>query len=206
MTGTLASLNQRMEGKKTIVDNLRQRQNSLESQMKMCLCKLEQAGLPTNLPMEQLGSCLAGFDDKISSLKAEQEATSRSMQTDKKRAVDLAQESKCPLCVQPLSGEYKTGLMQRIHQENFEREKTINQLRIEVADLQKTKATASEAYTDLQTCVTREADLKARISEEENNLSNLLGEFEEKQKLEADLHSQLEVVLFEIGKFNLSRR
>jgi exonuclease SbcC len=203
MTGTLASLSQRIEGKKTIVDNLRQRQNSLESQMKMCQCKLEHAGLPASLPMEQLGSCLAGFDDKISSLKAEQEATSRSMQTDKKRAVDLAQESKCPLCVQPLSGEYKTGLMQRIHQENFEREKTINQLRIDVSDLQKTKATASEAYTALQNCVTREGDLKARISEEENNLSNLLGEFEEKQKFEADLHSQLEVVLFEISKFNL---
>ena len=45
--------------------------------------------------------------------------------------------------------------------------------------------------------------MKARISEEENNLSNLSGEFEEKQKLEADLHSQLEVVLFEISKFNL---
>ena len=75
MTQTLASLNQRIEGKKTIVDNLRQRQNSLDSQMKMCLDKLEQAGLPANQPMEQLGSCLAGFDDKISSLKAEQEAT-----------------------------------------------------------------------------------------------------------------------------------
>ncbi len=40
MTATLASLNQRIEGKKTIVDNLHQRQISLESQMKMCLGKL----------------------------------------------------------------------------------------------------------------------------------------------------------------------
>ncbi|MCL5949366.1 MAG: SMC family ATPase, partial [Candidatus Bathyarchaeota archaeon] len=204
MTSTLASLNQRIEGKKTIVDNLHQRQNSLDSQMKMCLGKLEQAGLPVNLPMEQLGSCLAGFDDKISTLKAEQEATSRSMQTDKKRVGELAEESKCPLCIQPLTGDYKTGLMQKIQQENLEREKIINQLRIEVATLQKTKTAASEAYSNLQTCVTREADLKARISEEENNLTNLSNEFEEKQKVEAELHSQLEVVQFEIGKFNLS--
>jgi exonuclease SbcC len=204
MTSNLASLNQRMEGKKTIVDNLHQRQNSLYSQMKMCLSKLEQAGLPSNQPMEQLGSCLAGFDDKISSLKAEQEATSRSMQTDKKREVELAQESKCPLCIQPLSGEYKTGLMQRIQRENVERERTVNQLRIEVANLQKTKAVASEAYSNLQTCLTREADLKARIIEEENNLTNLSNESEEKQKLEADLQSQLEILQFEIAKFNLS--
>ncbi len=203
MTATLASLNQRIEGKKTIVDNLHQRQISLDSQMKMCLGKLQQAGLSDNLPIEQLGSCLAGFDDKISTLKAEQEATSRSAQTDKKRAVDLSQKNECPLCIQPLTGEYKTDLMLRIHQDNIKREGIINQLRVQVAELQKTKAVASEAYTSLQTCLTREADLKARISEEENNLKSLSNEFEEKQKLEVDLHSQLEILMFEIGKFNL---
>ena len=172
--------------------------------MKMCLEKLGQAGLPTNQPLEQLGSCLAEFDDRISSLKAEQEATSRSMQTDQKRVGQLSEESKCPLCVQPLTGEYKTGLLQRIQQENVERERTISQLRIEVANLQKTKAVATEAYSSLQTCVTRNSDLKARIVEEENNLSNLATELEKKQKLDADLRSQSEMVQFEIGKFNLS--
>ena len=204
MNNTFSSLNQRIEGKKSIVDNLIQRQNSLDSQIKMCLGKLEQAGLPVNQPMEQLGSCLAGFDDKISSLKAEQEATSRSMQTDQKRVVQLAEESKCPLCIQPLTGEYKSGMLTRIQQENIEREKMINQLRIEVTNLQKTKAVASEAYSSLQTCATRNADLKARIIEEENNLTNLSSELDEKQKLDADLHSQLEMVQFEIVKFNLS--
>ena len=203
MTATLASLNQRIEGKKTIVDNLHQRQISLDSQMKTCLGKLQQAGLSDNLPIEQLGSCLAGFDDKISTLKAEQEATSRSVQTDKKRAVDLSQKNECPLCIQPLTGEYKTDLMLKIHQDNIEREGIINQLRVQVVELQKTKAVASEAYTSLQTCLTREVDLKARISEEENNLKSLLNEFEEKQKLEVDLHSQLEILIFEIDKFNL---
>src|SRR5665647_2114936 len=161
MNNTFSSLNQRIEGKKSIVDNLIQRQNSMDSQIKICLGKLEQAGLPVNQPMEQLGSYLAGFDDKISNLKAEQEATTRSMQTDQKRVVQLAEESKCPLCIQPLTGEYKSGMLTRIQQENFEREKMINQLRIEVTNLQKTKAVASEAYASLQTCATRNADLKA---------------------------------------------
>ena len=201
---TLASLNQRIEDKKTIVNNLRQRKSSLDSQIKLCLVKLEQAGLPANQPMEQLGSCLAGFDDKISSMKAEQEATFRSLQTDQKRVGQLVEEDKCPLCVQPLTGEYKTDLLQRIHQENIEREKMINQLRLEVATLQKNKATASEAFLNLQTCITRDTDLKARIGEEENNFASLTTELAEMQKLEVDLQSQLEVVHFEIGKFNLS--
>jgi DNA repair protein SbcC/Rad50 len=204
IASTLASLNQRIEGKKTIFNNLHQRRSSLDSQMKECLGKLEQAGLPANQPVEQMGSCLSGFDDKISSLKAEQEATSRSMQTDNKRAGSLAEESKCPLCVQPLTGEYKTGLLMRIQQENVEREKTINQLRIEVTNLQKNKAIASEAYSNLQTCAIRTADLELRIVEEENNLINLSSELEEKQKVDSDLCLQLKMVQCEIAKFNLS--
>jgi exonuclease SbcC len=204
MANALASLTQRIEGKKTIVDNLSQRQSSIDSQIETCLSKLEQAGLPINQPWEQLGSCLASFDDKISNLKAEQEATSRNMQTDQKRTVSLAQESKCPLCVQPLDGEYKSNLLQRIHQDNIDRERILNQLRIEIANLQKTKAASSEAYSNLQTCATRNADLKARIVEEENNLKNLSSEFEEQQRLEAEQRVQYELVQFEVSKFNLS--
>ena len=48
MTSTLASLTQRMEGKKSILENLRRRQNSLDLQMKGCLGKLAQAGLPAD--------------------------------------------------------------------------------------------------------------------------------------------------------------
>ena len=204
MANTLASLTQRIEGKKTILDNLDQRQSSIDAQAKVFLGKLEQAGLPINQPVESLHSSLAAFDDKISSLRADQEATSRNLQTDKKRVVSLSQESKCPLCVQPLDGEYKSNLLSRIQQENSEREKVISQLRIEIDSLQKARALASEAYSNLQTCMTRGEELKNRLSEEENNLNNLSNEFEEKQKLEADLRLQLELVQFEIGKFDLS--
>jgi DNA repair exonuclease SbcCD ATPase subunit len=204
MANTLASLNQRMDGKKTIIDNLRQRQNSIDSQMRACLLKLEQAGLQTNQPMDQLHACLVGFDDRISSLKAEQQSTSRNMETDKKRVIQLSEESKCPLCMQSLDGQYKGSLLERIAHDNVEREKAISQLRIEIDGLQKTKLAASEAFSNLQACLTRVEELKNRLAEEENNLINLTSEFEEKQKLEGDLHLQLEAVQLEIGKFNLS--
>ena len=207
MTKTLASLTERVEGKKTIIDNLTQRQITLDSQMKLCLGKLEQAGLPADQPFEQLGAYLAGFEDKISQLRAEQEATSRSIQQDQKRAVALSeptQESKCPICSQPLTGSYKIDLLQTIKEENSQREKVINHLRLEVATLQKTKTIANEAYTNLQNCLTRGADLKARIAEEEANLKTIAGELENQQRLESDQHKELEVLLTEIGKYDLS--
>ena len=204
MSRTLASLNERIEGKKTILTNLHQRQNSIDTQVKACLVNLEQAGLPAGQSVETLHSCLETFNDKISSFRADQETTSRNLQIDKKRVVDLSKESKCPLCIQPLDGEYKSNLLSRIQKENIEREKSINQLKTEIDALQKKKALASEAYSNLQNCMTRAEDLKNRLCEEENNLNTLSNEFIEKQKLEADINSQLKQVQFEISRFDLS--
>jgi DNA repair protein SbcC/Rad50 len=204
MTTSIASLTQRIEGKKTIVDNLRQRQSNLNMQIKACLERLSQAGLPANQSIEQLRSCLLAFEEKISTLKAEQEATSRSMQQDQKRAVALGQEDKCPLCIQNLTGEYKTDLMYRIKNENLEREKIINQMKLEIAGLQKSKSIASESFSSLQTFVTHDSDLKARIVEEDSNMINLLAELIEKQSLETNLELEFQTVQSEIAKFNLS--
>jgi exonuclease SbcC len=94
--------------------------------------------------------------------------------------------------------------MQNIRQENLGREQVINRLRIEVTSLLKTKNVASQAYNELQTCLTRESDLKVRIAEEENNLKNLTSEFIEHQRQEATQHEELEACMAEIAKFDLS--
>jgi len=199
-----ASLTQRIEGKKTIVDNLRQRQNSIDAQVNLYKGKLEEVGIAANQPAEALRSRLAAFDDQLSSLKAEQEATARNTQADQKRTASLSMESRCPLCLQPLNDEYKNGLLQRIQQENVERQKTIKQLQSEIEELQRRKTVANEAFSNLQTLTLRAEDLKTRLSEEDRNLSDLSTEFEEKRRLEADLLGQLEAIRVEIGRFEVS--
>jgi exonuclease SbcC len=204
-TRNLASLTERVEGKKTILDNLQSRQGSLDSQIKLCLGKLEAAGLPTNLPLEQLSTYLAGFDEKITAMRAEQEATTRSIQQDQKRLLQLGNgEGECPLCSQPISGDYRTDLLHSIQHENAERQKSINRLRLDVADLQKAKTVASEAFSSLQNCQTRSADLKARLGEEEGNLKNLTAELEAQQRQDSAQRVELEGLVAEIAQFDLS--
>jgi len=200
----LASLNQRIEGKKTIIDTLKQRQNSLNSQVSACKNTLEETGVPANQSVEALRGQLAAFDDKLSSLKAEQEATMRNLQTDQKRTASLSMESRCPLCLQSLNDEYKNGLMQRIQQENTERQSTIEQLQIEIEKMQRTKAVANEAFSNLQTLTTRAEDLKMRLSEEEKNLGDVATEVEAKRQLEMELGGQLEALRLEIDRFEMS--
>lgn len=203
VTRTLASISQRIEGKKSILENLLQRRTSIDSQAKQCLGKLEQTGLLANQPVDSLPFLLSAFDDKISTLRADQQTASSSMQTDKKRAISLSQESKCPLCVQPLEGEYKNNLLARIERENIEREKQISQLKIEIDNMQKTKTIASEAYSSFQNCLTKAEELRNRLKEEESNLKALFCEQDEKKRLEADFRLKLETTQGEIGKLDL---
>ncbi len=201
---TSASLTQRMEGKKAIVENLKQRQNSIDAQMNACKSRLEQVGISGSLAIDALRQRVAEFDDRISSVKAEQEATLRNVQVDQKRTASLSLESRCPLCLQPLDGEYKDGLMRRIQEENVERQKTVAQLQGELEGLQRTKSVAGEAVSNLQTLVARAEDLKLRVGEEEKNFGELASELEEKQRFEADLRMQLDAVQFEVGRFDLA--
>jgi DNA repair exonuclease SbcCD ATPase subunit len=204
ITDSLVSLNQRIEDKKILVDNLTQRQVSMDSQKQLSLTKLEQAGLPINHSPDQLTLFLASFDDKISNLRGEQEAASKGILTDQKRVNQLSQEDKCPVCIQSLTGQYKTNLLNRIEQENAERQRIINHLRLEIADLQKAKTNASEACSSLQICLTRETDLKSRVSEESSNLSKLMVDLESYQKLEIDQKTLYEQLQAEITNLDIA--
>ncbi len=196
----------RLEGKKTVLDNLRQRQGSMDSLMKQYWTKLDEAGVPPNQTTDSLKQFLVAFDEKISTLKAEMEATSRNMQTDQKRVAQLATETDnhCPVCLQPLNHEYKAGMMHRIQIENVDRQKTIAQLQHEIGDLQRIKTAANDAFSNLQTLTSRAEDLKTRLSEEENSFVELRGELAEKQRLREEVREQLEAARFEIGRFDLS--
>jgi exonuclease SbcC len=202
----VASLSQRLEDKRAIVDTLKNRLKSMETQMKSCKEKLEEANVPANQPIDSLRSCLNALDDKINNLKAEQEATSRSLQQDQKRVAQLSTETEnqCPLCLQPLNDKYKEGMLQRIQAENVERQKTVAQLQSEILELQRTRNMASEAFSNLQELTSRSEDLQTRINDEEKILTDLSKQLMEKQNIGVELRGQFEALRFEISRFDMS--
>ena len=203
-TDASASLTQRIEGKETIIENLKQRQSSINTQIKASHRLLEEVGIQPNQQIEKLQQHLATLDDRISNLKAEQEAILQNMQVDQKRTKSLSAENRCPLCLQSLNGEYKNGLVQRIEEENVDRQKVLKQLRSELEELQRVKAVAFEACSNLPTLTARNEDLKVRINEEEKSMNDLSAEYEAKHRLAAELQTQLDDLRFEIGRFDSS--
>jgi len=201
-----ASLSQRVQDKRTTLDTLKQRLNSMNTQVKFCKDKLEEAHVSANQPVDTLRSCLTTLDDRIGDLKAEQEATSRNMQQDQKRLAQLSTETenRCPLCLQPLNDEYKTGMLQRIQTENTDRQKNVEQLQSEIIELQRTRNMASEAFSNLQGLTSRAEDIQTRINDEEKNVADLSKQLVEKQNAGVDLRRQFEGLSYEISRFDMS--
>ena len=201
---TSASLAEKIEKRKSIIENLKQRLKSMETQAEAYKAKLKEVGISPDQPIDTIKQYLMSFDDQITSLKSEQEAARRKMREDQNRISSLSTENLCPLCLQPLTGEYKNGLMQKIQTENTERQKTISQLQHDIEELQQIKNKANEAFSNLQTLTLRLEDLKAQINQESQALADLTKEFDEKQKSEKELRTQLENLRSEIGRFDIS--
>ena len=198
------SLAEKIEDKKGFVENLKQRFSTVEAQLESCRAKLEEAGVSPDQPIEALRAHLATFDDQISSLKGEQEAALRGIREDEKRFSSLSAENRCPLCLQSLTEEYREGLIQRIHGENTERQKTISQLQKNIEELQQTKNKASAAFSDLQTTILKVEELKNRMDEESQALTELSEECDERQKQEKELRQQLIALKDEIDRLDVS--
>jgi exonuclease SbcC len=199
-----ASLSEKVNGKKMGTENLRRRLTSMEAQLESYTAELKELGFPPNQPIEASRRHIAALDDQISSLKGDQEASSRNIRLDEGRVNSISLENRCPLCMQPLTEEYKSELAGRIQSENDERKKTVDQLRNKIEKLQQLKTTANNAFSNLQMLVPRVEELRSRIKEETDALTELLTELDDKQRLEKDLRAQFDTMRYELKRYDVS--
>ena len=199
------ALKDKIETKKKAIISLKQRVSTLEKQTADSMTELEEMGFSKDQTLETMRQGLLGFDDKISSLKGEQESNQKGIREDQKRTTSLSTENRCPLCLQMLTEEYKNGLIQRIQTENEERRKTTNILQQEIEELQKTKKKADSGMSNLQTLTPRMEELRSRINEEAAALGELSIELEERQRQEHEQLLQLEALRIEISNFDTSQ-
>ena len=199
-----ASLAEKIEAKKLIIENYKQRLQSAEEKIQNYVEKLKATGIPITQSLEALKQYLTSFDEQITSMKGEQEAAIKTIRTNQKRISSLSKENRCPLCLQPLTEEYKENMLKRIEEENNERQETITQLQHDIEELQRIRDEVNKALTEIQTLTPRIEELRLRINEETQALEQLSEEFNEKQKLENELREQLYAVRKEISVFDLS--
>jgi len=186
------------------VNEFEQRLGALEAQVEAQRDELDKIGFSADLDVEELRRQLCSFDDQMTSIKAEQEATRKENQVSGRRASRLSTESKCPLCLQPLTDDYKTHMLKHIEEENAERERRLAELQRNIKELEKLRNTANKAVSDLQSYIPQLQVTKDRIAEEYESKNRMEKEFKEQQSRDKTLRTQLETVRKEIAKFNMS--
>jgi exonuclease SbcC len=199
-----ARLANEVQRKTAVVKEFQQRLESFETQLNLQRKQLQEIGLDPNLTIEELRRQLATFDEQMTNIRAEQEAARKETQASKQRVSNLATESKCPLCLQPLPEDYKAHMLRHIEEENLEREKRLAELEKNFQELEKLRNVVNKAVLDFQSYIPRIQDLKARVAEEKELKEKLEKEFEEQQLQEKTFRLQLEEIRKEIAKFDMS--
>ena len=200
---TCSSLKQKIEGKKAILLNFKQRKGSNEAQSKQQRDRLEKVNVPANQSLDDLGRYMISIDERLGEMRAERESALRNIQADQKRKESLSLESRCPLCLQPLEDKYKDALATRIQTENLERKLAAESLQNEIAKFQATKNVVADVVSSLKTLASKIEDIASRIEEEEKNLNELSSELIQKGEISVELARQLEDLRSEVGRFDL---
>lgn len=204
MEDVCAKLAEETERKRISIKDLGERLKSMETQEKSHRDRLGKEGLKTDQTIEGLRKYLAALEKQITSVGGEQEAVKKEMLTSQKRISSLTTESKCPLCLQDLTGDYKKRLLERLHEENAEREKMLGELQKNLDELGRLRSVVDPAVLNLQSLAPQIEELKSRISDEQKSLKSLSAEFEEKQRQEKTFQDQLSAVRSEIARFDIA--
>jgi len=199
-----ARLAEQIQQMKIYLEELQQGLYNLENEEKSWRKRLENVGIDPNLSMEELNSYVSALYNQISQMMAEQETARKETQKAQQRWNTLTTQSICPLCLQPLTGEYKQSLLQRMNKENAERQARISTLQKELEELRNIKKTVEAVTSNIKTILLKKENVKNQIEREKEALDKLSQDFDEKQRLEEELRAKLEKLKSEKIEFDFN--
>jgi len=194
-----------IERKNTFISNMIEQLTTFETQEESHRETIQKKGLIHEQTTDEMRKYLLTLEEQIRSVGGEQEAVKKEMSNNQRRISNLTAESKCPLCLQSLNKDYKTSLMERLTNENSEREKALTELQTNLDELENLRNVLSQVVLSLQTLAPKIIDLQSRIAEEQQSLEKLSMEFEERQQQEKEFREQLTAIRNEIAKFDLTQ-
>jgi len=200
----ITRLADQIKQKTMLIESFDDKLRSLENELKAHRQRLKQSGLNPDQSPSELRKHLQTLEEQLRIVGGEQEASRKEIQEAWKRISNLTTESKCPLCLQALSDEYKKDLLDRLNQSNTEGEQKLAELQKSLEKLEAMRDTISNVERSVEMLAPKIDDLRSRASDERHQLDSLSKEFEEKQQLEGTFREQLSALQKEIAKFDLT--
>jgi len=197
-------LTDQIKQKTVLIEGINEKLQSLENELKTHRERLKQSGLSPDQSPEELRKHLQALEEQLRIVGGEKEASRKEIQEAWKRISSLTTESKCPLCLQTLSDEYKKDLLDRLNQTNTEGEQKLAELQRSLEKLEQIRSTISDVERSMELLAPKISDLRSRVVDERQELDSLAKEFEDKQQLTETLRQQLSALQRETAKFDLA--
>ncbi|MGW8289118.1 MAG: AAA family ATPase, partial [Candidatus Bathyarchaeia archaeon] len=166
------------ESSKKRFDELEKLLKQMITQEKFQRDALQEAGLDPDTSIDALRGYLSNVEEQLRTISGEHEATKREMETSQNKLLNLKTESKCPTCLQELTGDYKKSLLENFQQENAENTKKLAEFQKNSDELRTLQATVNSAFLNLQQLIPRIGDIKGQVTERLTSLNKLATEVE----------------------------
>jgi len=192
-----------IDGQRKKIEELRRLLRSLRKQEDSYREKLGEIGLPKQLTIEQLKAHAEILQDQISADLGREEVVRSEIKRATRRISSLAEESRCPLCLQNLSSEYKDNLIKRLYDEISENRRRLKDFEENVRRLEDAHNVVTEIISNLQTIRTRMENLQEQEKSEQKILIDSQKKIGDTIREIAKLREELAYVHSQIEEFNL---
>jgi len=186
---------------KSLEDRLRSHKKQEDDYRRM----LQEVGLQTNQTVAQLREYSEVLISQVSSIQGEREMVDAKIKESTQSMDALEAKNLCPLCLQPLSSDYKQELFKRLDGEASELKERIGELASNADELERTRTIVSSVTSNIELTLSRVEEAEKQLGEERSLLSKASGEFEEMQGEERRVRERLAGLRKEVGEFDVSQ-
>lgn len=193
----------RIDEQKRRIEELQRLRSSLMKQEDSEREKLRKIGLPKELTIEQLKGHADLLRDQISTDLSGEEIARSEIKRATRRISSLAEESRCPLCLQDLGLEYKNSLIKRLYDEISRNRWRLKDFEENVRRLEAAYNVVTKVVSNLQMIKTRMENLHERGESERKILADSQRRIEETAGELSKLKAELAYVHSQIEEFNV---
>lgn len=207
----LSGLMNEARERKTRMNELNKRLESFKNQEAEERGKIVDFGLPSDATLEHIQLYIDSILTQVSTMQGEKENVKAEIKRAAQRISSLIKESKCPLCLQNLSPEYKNRLLSQLNTDLSNYEKQLNDLEKGIRDLEYLRRILLTTFSNLQSIQSKREEVLNQIRIEENYLTNILQEAANKKKILEGLKEEMmglesKIIEFDYSKFEEAQK
>ena len=202
---SLRMLKMRIDEEFKRIEELQRLRNSLREQEKLQRSRLEDVGVPRDLKIDELRKHLEGLREMISAELGKEETLRSEIKRASQRVSSIAEKSRCPLCLQNLSAEYKDRLIRKLRGEISENKRMLEEFEKKVSRLEATHNLLAEVISKIQTIEARIENLREQEESAEKVLAETRRRAEEINVEISQLRAEVASIHSQMRKFDVSK-